>query len=131
MSSHEENARLAQRAHEAFVENDRETIEEVFAENIEWHVPGKSWTATVDHGMEEVFAGFEEIMRLTEDAYTDEGIDYLGGENHAIVMAHVTAERDGETLEMDEVVVFGVENGQLHDAWHVPHDLYEWDDFFA
>jgi ketosteroid isomerase-like protein len=131
MSAHEENAELARRAHSAFRTNDEETIREVFAEDVEWRVPGESRAATVDHGMAEVFEGFEEIMAMTDGTYSEESVDYLGGENHAIVMAHVTAERNDETMEMDEIVVFRVENGQLHDAWHIPYDLHEWDAFFS
>ena len=127
----EENAELVARAYRAFDEGDREAIQELFAPDIEWRVPGESRVATVDHGMREVMEGFEEITELTGGTYEHEVIDCLGGEDHAIALVHVTAERDGQTLEMDEVVVFRVEDGQLHNAHHVPFDLYEWDEFFS
>lgn len=126
-----ENAELVKRAYAAFDEGDREAVGELFAPDIEWRVPGESRAATVDHGMEEVFEGFERIMELTGGTYDHEVIDCLGGEDHAIALVRVTAERDGRTLDTREVVVFRVEDGRLHDAHHVPFDLYEWDEFFS
>lgn len=94
-------------------------------------MPGESWVATVDHGMREVMEGFKEITELTDGTYEYEVIDCLGSEDHAIALVHVTAEHDGQTLKMNEVVVFWVEDGQLHDAHHISFDLNEWDEFFS
>ena len=127
----EENAELVARACRASDEGDREVIQELSAPDIEWRVPGKSWVATVDHGMREVMEGFKEITELTGGTYKHEVIDCLGGEDHAIALVHVTAERDGQMLEMTEVVVFREKDGQLHDAHYVPFDFNEWDEFFS
>jgi ketosteroid isomerase-like protein len=128
--SEKENAEMVRRAHQAFKEGDQETVQELFAEDIVWRVPGRSQAATTDHGMEEVFENFGELVDLTEGTYAAEGTDYLGGEDHGIAMAHVTAERDGKELDLDEIVIFNIEDEKLTEAWHIPYDLYQWDEFF-
>jgi len=126
----EEHADMVRRAHQAFKSQDMETVEELFADDIVWRVPGEGRAATVDHGMEEVYKNFGELVELTDGTYEAEGLDYLGGEDHAIAVANVTAERDGETLDLNEFVLFRVEDGEFVEAWHIPFDLYEWDSFF-
>ena len=129
-----ENATLVRRAHAAFKSQDHETIAEIFADDIEWVVPGDpgSMATTVDHGMQEVVASFMVLMEATQGTYDAVGTDYCGGETTAIARAHVTAQRPGkEPLDMEEVVVFDVRDGKLARAVHIPFDQQKWDAFFA
>lgn len=128
-----ENAALVRRAHAAFKAGDQATIAEIFAEDIEWVVPGHpdSMATTVDHGMQEVAGSFLTLMEATQGTYDAVGTDYLGGERTAIARAHVTAQRPGkEPLDMEEVVVFDVRDGKLARAVHIPFDQQRWDEFF-
>jgi len=126
-----ENAELVRRAHAAFKAGDQAAIAEIFAPDIEWIVTGDSLTATHDRSMEEVLASFGKVMELTNGTYRAVGFDYLGGEGHAAALAHVTAERDGQRLDMDEVVIFRVVDGRLAHAMHIAYDQAGWDAFFA
>jgi ketosteroid isomerase-like protein len=125
------HAALVREAHEAFKRGDREAVDRLFHEDIRWVVTGESQTATVDHGMDEVLASFGKVMELTNGTYEAVGFDYLGGERHAAALAHVTAERDGKRLDVDEVVIFEVRDGRLANAMHIAYDQRAWDEFFA
>lgn len=131
MNREHENAELVRRAHAAFKAGDRAAIEEIFAPDIDWIVTGDSLTATHDRSMADVMASFGKVMELTNGTYNAVGFDYLGGEGHAAALAHVTAERNGKRLDMDEVVIFTVVDGKLAKAMHIAYDQAGWDDFFA
>lgn len=126
------NAALVRRAHEAFKTGDMESVREIFDwDGIRWELPGKSLVAGVDVGMEEVFANFGKCMELTDGTYQAVGFDYLGSDDHAIALAHLTARRGDRELEVDEAVIFTVRDGKLVDAYHLAYDQYAWDEFFS
>jgi uncharacterized protein len=131
MDREHENAELVRRSHAAFKRGERAAMEEVFSPDIDWLVPGDSLAATHDRSLDEVLATYGRIMQLTNGTYSAVGFDYLGGEGHAAALAHVTAERDGRRLDLDEVVVFTVRDGKLARAVHIPYDPAAWDAFFA
>ena len=131
MNAEHPHAGLVRRAHDAFKSGDMDTVREIFEwDTIEWYMPGESLVSGLDVGMEAVFANFGKCMELTNGTYSAIGFDYLGGENHAVALAHLTAERNGKKLEVDEAVIFTVRNGKLADAHHLAYDQYAWDEFF-
>ncbi len=131
-SAEHPNAAKVRRAHEAFKTGDMDVVREIFDwDGIEWVLPGRSKVSGVDHGMEEVFANFGRCMEMTNGTYSAVGFDYLGSDDHAVALAHLTAERDGRTLDLDEAVIFTVEGDKLTKAYHLAYDQYAWDEFFS
>lgn len=131
MNSEHHNAALVRRAHDAFKTGDMDAVREIFDwDAIRWFMPGESLVSGLDVGMEAVFGNFGKCMELTDGTYSAIGFDYLGSDNHAVALAHLTAQRNGKTLEVDEAVIFKVRNGKLTEAHHLAYDQYAWDDFF-
>lgn len=125
------NAAMVRRAHEAFKSGDMDTVREIFDwESIRWVLPGTSLVSGVDIGMEQVFGNFGKCMELTDGTYQAVGFDYLGSDDHAVALAHLTARRGDRTLEVDEAVIFTVRDGKLVEAYHLAYDQYAWDAFF-
>ncbi|MFN3258692.1 MAG: nuclear transport factor 2 family protein [Ilumatobacter sp.] len=125
------NATKVRQAHEAFKTGDMDTVREIFDwDNIRWVLPGSSVVSGVDTGMEEVFANFGKCHELTDGTYSAIGFDYMGSDHHAVALAHLTARRGERTLEMDEAVIFTIENGKFVEAYHLAYDQYAWDAFF-
>lgn len=125
------NADLVRKAHTAFKTGDMDLVREVFAEDIVWHVTGSSLVSGTARGMDEVMANFGKVMELTNGTYSAIGFDYLGGTDHACALARVHAERNGQTLDIDELVVFDVVDGKLGECWHIAYDQEAWDTFFS
>lgn len=126
------NAAKVRRAHEAFKTGDMDTVREIFDwDGIRWVLPGKSIVSGVDTGMEEVFANFGKCHQLTNGTYAAVGFDYLGSDDHAVALAHLTATRGERSLEIDEAVIFTVgSDGRFVEAYHLAYDQYAWDEFF-
>lgn len=126
------NAQLVRRAHEAFESGDMDAAREIFDwEGIRWVLPGRSQVSGVDVGMAAVFENFQRCMQLSDGTYRAVGVDYLGSDDHAIALTHLTARRAGRTLELDEAVIFTVRDGRFVEAYHLPYDQQAWDDFFG
>lgn len=130
-SSEHPHADLVRRAHQAFESGDAAAVRELFHEDIRWVMPGRSQVSGVDHGLPEVMANFQRCMELTNGTYRAVGVDYLGSDRHAVALSHLSAERDGKVLELDECVIFEVVDGKLANAFHLPYDQYAWDEFFG
>lgn len=127
------NATKVRAAHEAFKAGDMANVRRIFDwEAIRWVLPGTSLVSGVDIGMEQVFANFGKCYELTDGTYMAVGFDYLGSDHHAVALAHLTAERNGKRLEIDEAVVFTVgADGRFNEAFHLAYDQYAWDEFFS
>jgi ketosteroid isomerase-like protein len=127
------NAAKVRAAHEAFKTGDMEAVRQIFDwDSIRWVLPGTSLVSGVDIGMEAVFANFGKCHQLTDGTYTAVGFDYLGSDHHAVALAHLTAERNGQRLEIDEAVIFTVgADGRFTEAYHLAYDQCAWDAFFS
>ena len=126
------NAAMVRRAHAAFKSGDMDAVREIFDwDAIRWVMPGTSLVSGVDVGMEAVFANFGKCVELSNGTYSAVGFDYLGSDGHAAALAHLTAERDGKKLDVDEAVIFTVRDGKLVEAYHLAYDQQAWDDFFS
>lgn len=69
---------------------------------------------------------------LTDGTYMAVGFDYMGSDDHAVALAHLTATRGDKTLEIDEAVIFTVgPDGRFSEAYHLAYDQYAWDEFFS
>jgi uncharacterized protein len=127
------NAAKVRAAHAAFKSGDMEAVKQIFDwDAIRWVMPGNSLVSGVDVGMEQVFGNFGKCMELTNGTYMAVGFDYIGSDAHAVALAHLTAERNGKRLEVDEAVIFTVgADGRFSDAVHLAYDQLAWDDFFS
>jgi len=126
------NADLVRRAHEAFEQGDVDTARTLFAPDIVWTVTGTGPASGVTRGFDGVLANFAKIMEWTAGDYHAEPVDYLGSDDHAVALTHLTASRpDGRTIDVDEAVIFTVRDGMLAKAQHMAYDEAAWDAFFA
>lgn len=126
------NAGLARRAQQAFMARDMRTLGEVFDQDrLEWTVYGHGPASGTTVGIENVFRNFQDIVSWTAGTYRVTPVDYLGSDDHAVVLARVTARRgDGMRLDVPETVIFTVRAGRLAQAHHLAYDELAWDSFF-
>jgi uncharacterized protein len=125
------NALLLRRAHAAFASGDTEAIGQLFAPDIVSVIPGRSSVSGTERGIGNVLANAAAIMERTNGTYRADAIDYLGTDRHAVALTRLTAERDGVKLDIGQVVIFEVVDGKLANSFHIPYDLYAWDDFIG
>ena len=106
--------------------------ETLLADDVVWHWPGRSSVSGDYRGRQaalELLGGFR---KLTEDRLTVEPIDILEGESHLMSFTHITAEREGQKLDviMADAMRFGPD-GPVVEYWTLSNDQAAVDAFIG
>jgi ketosteroid isomerase-like protein len=125
------NEDLIRRLYKAFASQDMAVIDELLADDITWHAPGRARNAGTRRGKPALFAVMGELARLTGGTISSEVHDVLANSDRAVVLQTTRARRDGHpALEDREVLVFDVRKGKVAEVWEHPGDLYAMEAFF-
>jgi uncharacterized protein len=125
------NVELLRRGYAAYSTGDMETINEVFADDIVWHVAGRSELAGDYIGKDEVFGFFAKLMAVSEGTNRIEVHDVLANDEHGAVLITQTATRGGRQFSGRAVHTFHFQDGQVTEFWDAPLDQYASDEFLA
>jgi uncharacterized protein len=125
------NEDLVRRGYAAFGTGDIPTLNELFADDIVWHVGGRSPITGEYKGKSAVFGFFAQLAERTNGTFRLDLHDVLANDEHAVALATVTAERDGKTLRDNGAQVFHVQGGKVTESWFHPGDEYASDDFWS
>jgi ketosteroid isomerase-like protein len=125
------NEELVRRGFEAFKSRDMGALNDLFADDIVWHAPGRNPLAGDHRGKEAVFATFGKLAEMTGGTFNVEIHDILANDEHVVVLAHATAERNGKRLDDNGVQVFHIRDGKVTEQWLHPGDVYAGDEFFS
>jgi len=115
----------------AYAGGDVQALRTWLADDVVWHVPGRSQIAGEHRGVEGVLAYFETRRRLTGESFRVEvhGLSAIG--DRVVQLAGGSAVRDGHAVEWETVGVFRVADGRIAECWLVPFDLFEFDEIWA
>jgi ketosteroid isomerase-like protein len=125
------NEELVRRGYEAFATGDMATLNELFADDIVWHAPGRSELSGTFRGKDEVFANLQKNMELTGGTFRLEIHTIMADDEHAVGLLRARAEREGKTLDDNTVQVFHIKDGKVTESWLHPSDAYASDEFWA
>ena len=106
------NADLLRRGYDAFATGDIPTVLGIFAEDIAWHVPGRSPLSGDYRGHSEVVAFFTKAMELSGGTLRVDAEEILADGERIVALTTVSAERNGRSWSSPEVHVWRVENGK-------------------
>jgi ketosteroid isomerase-like protein len=125
------NEELYRKGFEAFQKGDTEALKDHFAEDIVWHVAGRSPFAGDYKGSAEVLGLFGKQVEATGGTFKLELHDLLANDEHVVALVRTTAERSGKRLNDPGVHVVHVRDGKLAESWFHASDQYAVDEFFA
>ena len=125
------NEDLVRRGYEAFATGDMATLNELFADDIVWHSPGRNALAGTFRGKNEVFGNLQSVMEMTGGTFKLDIHDLLADDEHGVVLVGVTAERNGKTLKDNTVQVWHLKDGKATESWLHPGDAYASDEFWS
>ena len=131
MSEVHPNVEVFRRTYDAFTSGDMTKLAEFFAEDVVWHTPGDSLVAGDFTGREATFDAFAKEFELSGGTYRPQIHDVLAGDDHTVALMHVTAEREGRTLDIDYVLVFHVTDGKIVEGWDLWMDQAAYDRFWS
>jgi ketosteroid isomerase-like protein len=122
---------IVREAYDAFAKQDADRLFGFFADDVRFHVPGKSALAGTYEGRGEVTGLFQSIDELTDGTFELEVQHVLADYEFAVVLLLATAERDGEAYEGQDLHVWRIARGKLAELWIRLEDEYAADAFFS
>jgi len=125
------NADLLRTAYDAFARGDIPTVLQAFAEDIAWHVPGRSPLSGDYRGHEEVVGFFSRAMELSGGTLRVEAADVCGEGERVVVLTTVSAERRGRAWSSHEVHVWRLEDGRAVEFREFQGDQQTEDEFWS
>ena len=106
-------------------------LRRLFAEDAIWTVPGRGVMAGVYRGPEEIFGFLGRLPKETDGTYESELRDVLASDQRAAAMYVARGTRLGRSLELEQVLLFRIEDGLVREVLALPSDPEVFEEFWA
>jgi ketosteroid isomerase-like protein len=126
-----ENETIVRRIFDAFARQEGLALRGLFAEEAVWSVPGRGIMAGTYEGREAIFRFLVKLPKETDGTYRSELIDVLTSENRAAALYRARGTRHGRALELDQVLLFAIEDGLVRRVLALPSDPDAFETFWA
>jgi uncharacterized protein len=126
-----DNEALVRRVFDAFAQKRGFALRDVFADDATWVVPGSGSMAGTFRGREEIFAFLGRLPKETGGTYSSTLIDVLASDERAAALYRARGERNGAALDLDQVLLFRIEDGLVREVLALPSDPATFDRFWA
>jgi uncharacterized protein len=110
---------------------DAEPMLALLADDVVWHVPGRSAIAGEHRGRDAVRRYFESRRALADSTFRVEVRALLSEGDLVVQLADGTARRQGRERSWRTVGVFRVRAARIVECWLVPFDQYAFDEIWA
>jgi ketosteroid isomerase-like protein len=132
-SSHKaaENAELVRRIFDAFAGKQGFALRGLFADDATWVVPGAGLMAGTYRGRDEIFRFLGRLPKETAGTYGSRLIDVLASDDRAAAVYRAFGSRQGRTLDIDQVLLFRIEDGRVVHVLALPCDPAAFEEFWA
>ncbi len=115
-----ENEAIVRKIFDAFARTEGLALRGLFAEDAVWTVPGHGVMAGTYEGREAIFRFLAKLPRETDGTYRSELTDVLASESRAAALYRARGTRHGRTLELDQVLLFRIEDGLVESVLALP-----------
>lgn len=124
------NMTLAKAVWDALSVGDVEVLDELLAENLQWHIPGNNRLSGTKTGRDEVL-DYLGTLGVETEVYDLQLRDILVNEDRGLILYHVSGSREGKTLDTYQMLLFQVEDNRITEAWSNPFDQHAVDRFWS
>ena len=125
------NEALVRRIFDAFARKEALRLRHVFAPDAVWTVPGEGLMAGVYQGPEQILRFLARLPKETDGTYGSRLIDVLASEDRAAALYRASGERHGRRLDLDQVLLFRIEDGLVREVLALPSDPAAFEAFWA
>jgi len=126
-----DNEEIVRGIFDAFARNEGFALRGLFAEDAVWTVPGRGVMSGVFRGREEIFRFLARLPKETDGTYRSELRDVLANDRRAAALYRARGTRHGRTLELDQVLLFRIEDGLVREVLALPSDPDAFEAFWA
>lgn len=128
------NAEIARRGYAAFATSDTDTLLNLLADDITWHVGGDGPLSGSYVGIHEVTNLLGQVFNLTGGTQRLDVHDVFATDDHIVAVLRETATRarDGAHLDVREAHIMRLDAaGKVVEFWDLPDDPGSHDAFFS
>lgn len=126
------NEEVVRRMFEAYGRGDAATLRQVLAEDVVYHLPGRSPMAGVYRGRDAVLALWDRQQAyLGGQPYRVEPLATVADDRHVVLLASGEADAPAGSLRWRAANVYRIRGGQVVDCRVFVEDLYTFDQFWA
>jgi hypothetical protein len=126
-----ENDALVRAIFDAFARREGFALRGLFAEDAVWTVPGRGVMAGVYRGRDEIFRFLARLPKETGGTYGSSLRDVLASDERAAALYTAKGSRHGRTLELDQVLLFRIDDGLVREVLALPSDPEAFEEFWA
>ena len=126
-----ENEAIVRKIFAAFARKEGLALRGLFAEDAVWSVPGRGVMAGQYEGREAIFRFLAKLPKETDGTYRSELTDVLASDGRAAALYRARGTRHGRTLELEQVLLFGIDDGLVRDVLALPSDPEAFESFWA
>lgn len=126
-----ENEGVVRRIFDAFARRDAFALRGCFAADAVWTVPGDGAMAGVYRGQEAIFRFLGRLPKETDGTYRSQLVDVLASEGRAAALYRASGTRRGRTLDIDQLLLFRVEEGVVAEVLALPSDPGAFEEFWT
>ena len=130
-SARDENEKVVRRIFGAFAEKRGFALRDLFAPDAVWVVPGDGAMAGVHRGREAIFRFLARLPKETGGTYSSQLVDVLTSDGRAAALYRASGERHGRRLDLDQVLLFRIEDGLVREVLALPSDPDAFEAFWA
>jgi ketosteroid isomerase-like protein len=130
MAEHPNVARIRD-GYAAFAKGDFAALNDLFAEDLLWHVNGRSQFAGDYRGRESVFGFFGKLMEVTEGSLHLDLHAVFADDEHGVALTIVTASRGGQSVTVAQAHVFHLRDGKVVEYWDSSTNQYAFDELIG
>jgi uncharacterized protein len=126
-----DNEDVVRRIFDAFARKQGFALRGLFAPDAVWTVPGDGAMADVYRGREAIFRFLARLRKETGGTYSSRLLDVLSSDERAAALYRASGERHGRRLDLDQVLLFRLEDGLVREVLALPSDPAAFEDFWA
>ena len=121
------NEQLLRQEYEARAARDDASLAGTFADDIAWHVPGRSAIAGDYHGKDAVMEYVRLRRELADDTFAISVLDVFANDEYGLVLASGSATRKGKRREWRAHGLYRFSDGRIAECWVLPEDQHQFD----
>jgi ketosteroid isomerase-like protein len=126
-----ENEAVVRSIFSAFARKEGFALRGLFAPDAVWTVPGTGVMSGVFRGRDEIFRFLARLPKETDGTYGSELRDVLVSDERAAALYRARGTRRGRTLELDQVLLFRIEDGLVQEVLALPSDPAAFEEFWS
>jgi uncharacterized protein len=114
------NAEVSEHVYDCFTSGDMDTLAELIASDVVWHVPGDNLISGTCTSRQAIFGCFSKIFELSGGSYQPQLLDILADDTYTVALLHANARHGQEVLDQDYAFIMRIRDGQiaeLQEAW--------------